>query len=274
MRTIYCVLLVLFSLSACSEITKNKDAPSIIDAQIDEQIDEQAETNNTTENLSIPDNRFSSTYQILIFGNSHIVGLDTLIGQLMRTANPDAHIKVVNGGGGFLDNKSSLEHRTSLIASENWTHLILQGQKYSQSGTHKYSTTATELWVATAKEQKITPILFPEHPQKGNREEGRRVHQIHSEIAKRQKTCVAPVGLTWDKAIIIEPQLKLHNRDGNHASLIGKLLTAYVFYESITSEPADLLPYIAEIDVEETVQQALKQYASEIILLNPPCVFD
>lgn len=270
MRSIYCFLVAFSSLMACSEISKNTVKPSPNETVIIDEI----VNDNPSENAPIPDNRFSDTYQILIFGNSHISGLGTLIERLLTTAKPDANITVVNGGGGFLDNNSSRQHRKNLIESTNWTHLILQGQKYSQSGARIYPTTSAEFWIETAKQHAITPILFPEHPQKGNTEEGRKVHQIHIEISKQQQTCIAPVGLTWDKAIIIQPSLTLHNRDGNHASVMGKLLTAYVFYEVITGQPADLLPYIAEVDVDEDTQQFLRQIASDTIQINTPCVYN
>jgi hypothetical protein len=70
------------------------------------------------------------------------------------------------------------------------------------------------------------------------------------------------------------PQLSLHNADGNHASLQGRLLSAYIFYEVITGEAADLLPFIESILVEESTQQYLRQFASEAIQANQPCMFD
>lgn len=116
--------------------------------------------------------------------------------------------------------------------------------------------------------------MFPEHPQRGFVDEGKRVHQLHMEISSKQKACVAPIGLTWDEVIMTTPTLKLHNADGNHASLTGRLLSAYVFYEVITGEAADLLPYIDTIDVDESIQQLLKQMASATIQANTPCIFD
>lgn len=227
-----------------------------------------------TSNLSIPDNRFANNYQVLLFGNSHVSGLDSLITMLISKGNPYAEVKVINAGGGFLDNKSSQQSRTDTLESQTWTHLILQGQKYSQSGNINYSTKPAQTWIEKAKQKKITPILFPEHPQEGSVEEGQRVHYIHTGIAAIKKACVAPIGLAWDKVIMTEPYIKLHSNDGNHASLTGRLLTAYVFYGVITGESPDLLPYIKEINVDDSAQQLLKQFAAESIQTNLPCKFD
>jgi len=264
MRLTTRILFILFFLSVCSCESVEVNEPTPVKSH--------ESTPNPTANLSIPDNRFSNSYQLLIFGNSHVSGLNHLIETLIQTGNPFATISVTNEGGGFLDNNQQI--KIDLIKSKPWSHVILQGQKYSQSGTTIYSTVAAEILIDKAKTYKITPILFPEHPQRGNTEEGKRVHDIHMGIAEIQKSCVAPIGLTWDKVILTDPLLALHSSDGNHASLLGKLLTAYVFYEVITGESADSLPFIEEIAVAESTQQFLRQFASETIQAYQPCIFD
>lgn len=227
-----------------------------------------------TNNLPVPDNRFSNDYKIIMFGNSHIIGLSHYITMLIEVGNPNADVKVFNAGGGFLDNSSMLQRRAKMLESEPWSHIILQGQKYSQSGIADYPTIAAQMWIGRSKVKGITPVLFPEHPQRGKSEEGRRVHDLHISIAAKQKSCVAPIGLTWDKVLMTMPNLILHNDDGNHASHMGSFLSALVFYEVITGESADLLPFIAELPFEESTQQLLGQIASEIIQANQPCTFE
>lgn len=269
MRLTYSLFIILVTLSACSGDSAEKDQATKFTP-----INQGESSVTPTNNLAIPDNRFANKYQVLIFGNSHVSGLDNLIEMIFQAGNPDASISIVNAGGGFLDEKSSRQRRSDLLVSKSWTHIILQGQKYSQSGTTTYPTVSAQVWIDKAKSHNITPILFPEHPQKGDTKEGAKVHVIHKGIAALQKSCVAPVGLTWDKVIMTEPRLALHSSDGNHASLMGKLLTAFVFYETITGQAADLLPTISEVTVPESTQQLLKQLASETIQAHPPCKFD
>lgn len=266
MRSIYSFLLMICFISACSggndkkEVTKPIEPPEkIVDP---------------SPNIMIPDNRFANNYQVLLFGNSHVVGLSSLLKKLLIAGNPSATIKIQSAGGGFLDNQTTQQRRVDLLENEPWTHVILQGQKHSQSGATTYPITAAITWIKKAKSYDITPILFPEHPQQGKTQEGRRVHQIHTEIAALQKSCVAPVGLTWDKVIMTVPQLILHTTDGNHASLTGQLLTAFVFYEVITGEAADLLPFIDDISVDEATQQIMRQLASETIQAHQACLFE
>jgi len=264
------LLIILLFLSACSGDSGKTSVPSSDDTNI---IDTRNSGTLTlpTENLALTDNRFSDVYQVLIFGNSHTLGLGSLIKTLLSTVKPHAKISVVNEGLGFLDD--FLYEKVHLLENNSWTHVILQGQKYSQSGAFTYPTTAAQILIDKAKKNETTPILFPEHPQRGNPREGRRVHSIHTAIAAMQSSCVAPIGLAWDKVINIDPQLVLHSNDGNHAAFLGKLLTAYLFYEVITGQAADLLPFIEEIKVEEATQHFLKQLASETIQFNQPCIF-
>ena len=266
MRAIYSFFLTTFLLSACSgdnnktEITNPIEPPENITVP--------------DTNMAIPDNRFANNYQVLLFGNSHVIGLSSLLKKLLNAGNPFATITIQNAGGGFLDNRSTQQKRIDLLENQPWTHVILQGQKYSQSGATTYPVTAALSWIKKAKSLGITPILFPEHPQQGKTQEGSRVHQIHTGIAEILKSCVAPIGLTWDKVIMTLPQLVLHTPDGNHAALTGQLLTAFVFYEVITGEAADLLPFIKDIDVNEATQQVLKQLASETIQAHQACLFE
>ena len=267
MRTSLYVAILILSLSACDQDTADNNDPKPVPRR------PPAETTTPDTNLPIPDNRNSDNYKVLLYGNSHTARQASLIKTLISAGVSDTSVDVINAGGGFLDDNLKKSSQVAKLENGSWTHVILQGQKYSQSGTVNYPLTAAQLWIEKAKKKEATPILFPEHPQKGNKTEGTRVHLIHTGIAALQKSCVAPVGLTWNKVILTSPQLPLHNRDGNHASLTGNLLTALVFYEVITGRSADLLPYIPEIDVDEATQQLLGQMASETIQANQPCKF-
>jgi hypothetical protein len=71
--------------------------------------------------------------------------------------------------------------------------------KYSQSGQVDYPTIAAQTWIKMAKSQNAMPILFPEHLQRGDAQEGQKVHDLHASMANTQSSCVAPVGLVWDR---------------------------------------------------------------------------
>ncbi len=224
------------------------------------------------ENQPIPNNSHLNEYSILIFGNSHVFELNQFLQLIFEHGQTTKSIANINlQMGDFLAERLEDQQSVALLQDNAWTHVILQAQKYSQSGQVDYPTIATQTWVQLAKSQQATPILFPEHPQKGRYQEGQRVHNLHVRIAKQQSSCVAPVGLVWDRVIALRPSLKLHESDGNHAAYAGRFLTALVFYEIISGEPADLLPFIQEVNVSEDLQDFFGQITSEVIGQNPPC---
>jgi len=227
-----------------------------------------------TTNLAIPDNTLSQEYKILLIGNSHVASnnLAEIIKQLIKIGKPNSEVNVEKSEGfGYLSDKVNDGITLEKITSETWSHVILQAQKYSQSGSVLYPTTAAESWVSAVKNVNATPILFPEHPQQNNSEEARYVHNIHSSIAQKQQSCVAPVGLGWDKVLATLPDLTLHSADGNHAGYAGSYFTALIFYQVITNELADALPFMDTIPLSDSVQDQLGKIASQTLEQHQAC---
>ena len=222
-------------------------------------------------NLPIPDNTSVNDFKILLFGNSHIAGQNTLIATLINHANPNVTTITQSLSGGYLSDHINNAAAIDILEGNNWTHVILQGQKYSQSGTIDYSTSAAQTLIAKTKAIGATPILFPEHPQKYNTTEAQRIHDLHLSINDKQRSCIAPVGLVWDYAIAQRPDLSFHSNDGNHANQLGSFLTAMVMYETITGQPAELLPTIENLNIDELLQQQIGQWVSFVLASHPPC---
>jgi len=227
--------------------------------------------------LTIPDNRNVDHYKILFIGNSHVAG-NNLPNIVQKLFENNLTTKLVTSqlapGYGFLVERINDGTTYEKIKSEQWTHIVLQAQKVSSSQSRLYPTKGAETWVELVKaELSATPILFPEHPQKGRLFEGRYIHDIHLGIAEKNPACVAPVGLAWDLALALYPDLRLHQDDGNHANIKGSFLTAMVFYQTISGESAENLPYIENIDVNNIIQAQLAQVASQAIANNEPCSF-
>ena len=226
----------------------------------------------TDDNLPIPDNTLMSQYDVLLMGNSHVLGLAKPLRMLMEIGAPQIRIgKLTQSMGDYLTERLNDGRSIETLTGNSWSHVIFQAQKYSQSGQVNYPTIGAQTWIKMAKSQHATPILFPEHPQRGNSQEGQAVHDLHVSIAKLQSSCVAPVGLVWNKVIGLRPELTLHQADGNHASDTGNFLTALVFYETISGLPADLIPFLDTIDIDMVTQDFLGQITSEVIAENPPC---
>jgi len=233
-----------------------------------------APNNVIPQSFPLVDNGQKNHYKVLFMGNSHVLSLPQRITTIINNALPDKLVTAINTSDAmYLDEHLNNHRSVTTFESDDWTHIIFQAQKYSQSGSVEYPTTAAQTWIRRAKETQATPILFPEHPQEGNTLEGRIVHEIHIGIAELESACVAPVGLTWDRVLELKPELVLYRSDGNHAGEMGVFLSALVFYQVITREPADLVPYIDSLNIDEAQQSFLKQIASEVIATNPACEF-
>jgi len=259
--------MVMFLLSACGgEGASTTQVTPPVEGSSGEPI-------KATDNLAIPNNREQSEYQILILGNSHVIGIESLLAMIFENDNVIKNVSIKTRTGTFLDTIVDNESIIELVQSREWTHVILQGQKYSQSQSILYPTDATITWIQRAKAVGATPILFPEHPLFKKPQDAEYVQTIHDGIAAEQSSCIAPVGLTWNKALSISPSLDVHQADGNHATELGALLSSLVLYETISGESADLLPYIDILPADMATQALFGQVSSQTIAANLPCNF-
>lgn len=267
-KLLYILLFFLF-ISACGTDKSRKTPVSKVPVD-----DNFITTPRVNDNLAVPDNTLASEYRVLLIGNSHVMSnnLASIIETFIKVGKPENPSDVVlSNGFGFLDEKLNDGITLKEIQSETWSHVVLQAQKYSQSGNYTYPTIAAEYWIDNVKQNNATPILFPEHPQANHLDEAQYIHDLHLSIQEKQLTCIAPIGLGWNKVVELLPDLVMHSPDGNHAAYTGSVFTALIFYQVITGELADALPYISEIDLSETIQGQLGEIASQILEEHPAC---
>ncbi len=227
------------------------------------------------ESAALVDNSDASAYKVLVMGNSHASGLYPVLIDLLALGQPGKPIDMrLSSKSGFLADRLDDGVTGKELESERWTHVILQGQKYSTSGVNSYPTDAAEYWIRASKRLGATPITFPEHPQEGNHWEGQSLWDLHQGIAARESTCVAPVGLVWDEVIFRAPSLSLYLPDGNHASSTGLLLTALVFYPIITGQSVDSLPELSMFGIDVATEQLMKESVGMLLQVYTSCEFE
>jgi hypothetical protein len=208
---------------------------------------------------------------VLLMGNSHARGVRSILQTLIGAGQPNKNVTVQNApGGGFLAERVGDGVSEQSLESRVWTHVVLQAQKYSSSGSVDYPTTAAQHWIRGSKSLGATAILFPEHPRRGNTTEGQTVYNLHYGIAQNENACVAPVGPVWDEALLRAPNLVLHAEDGNHASVTGNFLTALVLYQIITGQLADAIPDITETGIDSGTQKLLRDTVTSVLFLYRP----
>ncbi|HEX5792555.1 MAG TPA: hypothetical protein VFY01_04715 [Rheinheimera sp.] len=221
-----------------------------------------------------PSDPMLTQFNLLFMGNSHSSShnLPQLVATLLQSGLPNAKIDTkLASGYHFLDERLQHNASTRLLKEGNWSHVILQAQKYSTTGRYFYPTDAAEEWIRRINTKNAQAIMFPEWPRRGNKEEGARIHQLHLSIAKAEPACVAPIGLAWERALQQNPGLKLHASDGNHAAFEGAFLTALVLYGTISKQdPADL-DEIRAIKLSRDTQAELRQAASATLRQHVPC---
>lgn len=228
-----------------------------------------------TTSYPLVDNSGASAYKVLLIGNSHSAGITPILAELLALGQPDKSSDVqLSLSYDFLAERVNDGSTEQDLERESWTHVILQGQKYSTTGTTSYPTDAAEYWIRGSKEQGATPIMFPEHPRQGNIWEGKALWDLHRDIAVRENTCVAPVGLVWDEVIFRDPSLTLHHPDGNHASETGLLLTALVFFPIITGQPVESLPDLSGFDIDAATEQLMRDSVSSLLHTYSPCDYE
>jgi hypothetical protein len=228
-----------------------------------------------TPGLALPDNRTSPRFEVLLFGNSHLQSHDLpgMLQLMLQQGRPQAISRVQRADDwAFLDERLADGRSWPLLQSQPWTHLVLQGQKYSTTGLYSYPIDASLSWIALAKQLQITPVLFPEHARAGNKEEGERVYLLHQRIARQDAACVVPIPLGWYQ-LMQQTGLGLHEPDGNHANKTGAAFTAFMLYQVLSGDPADQLPTIPALALSASVQQQLRQWASATLQQYPACPF-
>ena len=68
------------------------------------------------------------------------------------------------------------------------------------------------------------------------------ITEVYNELGEKINAQVVPVGLAWQKARQLRPDINLYDADGSHPSALGTYLTACVFYGVLTKRSPVGLP--------------------------------
>ncbi len=205
-----------------------------------------------------------------MMGNSHTLShnLPAILDALLRAAKPAVAVStVVAPGSMFLEERWRDPATLALLESRRWDVVVLQAQKYSMSGTARYSTREAQALVRKVRAAGSVAVLFPEWPRRGEHETAR-ILALHQSIAAKAQlapACVAPVGPAWDAALRRQPALPLYAPDGNHADAAGTLLTALVLFGSLTGLSPLTAPEVQPLDVPGERQMLLRQVAADTL---------
>jgi hypothetical protein len=211
-------------------------------------------------------------YEVLLIGNSHSAAnhLPHMLESMLKLAHPGVPVKVVRAPDyGFLDEHLDNRRTRKIFDDGQWTHVVLQAQKYSTTGRYQYSTAAAQRWLRKIRERGAKSVLFPEWARESDDDEAARIHALHKEIAAKEAACVAPVGMTWQLMRAESGDLRLHAADGNHASAAGSLLTSMTLF-AVINDGLPQLPVFSNIPVSAEQQKQMQATVRATLKVHPP----
>lgn len=99
------------------------------------------------------------------------------------------------------------------------------------------------------KSSRAKPFLYMTWAREWNPYMQETISQKYIELAKAINARIVPVGIAWEQAKILRPDIELYHPDGSHPSPAGTYLTACVFYGVLTGQsPVGLPPRIISKD--------------------------
>ena len=140
---------------------------------------------------------------MLYFGNSHTGHHDIpeLVGRMIAFQASETHLLCVIIGCGFLEDAAANPTSKATIERHPWKFVVLQAQKISMSGKHKYSQKEGLGLAKAAKSRGASVLFFSEWGRRDVPKDGVVQESIYQEMADAAGVRVAPVGRAWDVAL-------------------------------------------------------------------------
>lgn len=214
--------------------------------------------------------------RLLFFGNSHTHRHDVphLVARLLRAGQPGLRVRTgLSPVSTHLDERAGDEGAQSLVRSQPWDVVVLQGQNYSLSGARLYPTRGAEELIALARSRGAVPVLYAEWARRGI-EESDLIMATYRRIARSAPACIPPIPAAFDLARTRLPggrHLALRAADGNHSTAAGAFLAALVLSAGISGHDPGSLPVVPGAGVTAAGQRLLREAAHRATRGFGPC---
>ena len=176
------------------------------------------------------------------------------------SASGDARMLTISGG-------SLAEHEGGLrqmLGGGDWDAVILQG--YSNGpitpGKAERFQEAARDYAMAIRQNGAEPIFFMTWAYTGQPQMTAELDAAYSAIGAELNAKVVPVGLAFERALSLRPELTLIIDDGKHPTMAGTYLAACTFYAALHGESPEGLDYDAGLAVSDAA--LLQQVAWEI----------
>jgi len=189
--------------------------------------------------------------KVLFVGNSFTYynnGLHKHYEAIVASADGLLHSRIMTISSGRLP--EHIAGFPSLAASEDWDVVVLQG--YSKGPINDdtagaFRKAATQL-VQVIRDNDAKPAFFMTWAYIDEPEMTALLADAYTSIGKKLGAQVVPVGLAFERAIQLRPDLKLRIADRKHPTLAGTYLAACTFYAALHQQNPEGLSYTAGLD--------------------------
>ena len=132
---------------------------------------------------------------------------------------------------GFDFHASSEETRFNILYG-GYNYIVLQHCAHPMGNLDAMDRAAGEL-LALIRCTKAVPFLYMTWTRKGEEASQEEMAAVYCRLGEKYDVRVAPVGLRWQDARKMNPEIEYYAPDGAHASREGSLLAAKVIYDTI-----------------------------------------
>lgn len=228
---------------------------------------------------------YGDTTRILFTGNSYTEfnNLPELFKQLSSSDGKIVYTEMSAPGGYTFEGHTQLQATLDKISSRNWNYVVLQEQSqypsipyYRDNSTYpsarkldsliKLRGSSTVLYMTWGRKyggiQCINGYCSTSFRDFFHMQDS--LSAAYNMIAGQLNALLAPVGLAWKRARLLDSTIELFNPDNSHPSLEGSYLAACVFYSKIYGASPVGLSYNAGLPQNTALW--LQQVAADIIL--------
>jgi len=205
----------------------------------------------------------------LFIGNSHTFTND-LPGMLAELAATSAlglqfETAELTQGGATLESLWDAGQAADLIASQDWTWVVLQEQSTRPLTEPELMWEAVREFDALIDDQGAQTTLFLMWAREDMAWTQDSITDAYVTVGLEVDALIAPVGIAWEAALADQPDLALHSNDGSHPGPKGTYLAACVFFAVFYDLSPEGLGYGMAPGLDEPTAAFLQQVAWDTV---------
>lgn len=216
------------------------------------------------------------TVNVLFIGNSHTY-LNQMPRMLMALVDAEDRGFKMNaeqstGKGVSLEWHWRNPPTREMIASRRWDYVVLQDRSGGPLEALESFQRHARLLDEEIKKQSGRTVLYMTWANRSRPETQALLADAYTTVSRQLDALLAPVGLVWEHARRLKPDLDLYHPDGRHANPLGSYLTACVFYAVLFNVSPEGLPGTilikdkVQLDLDSDIARRLQKIAFDTVI--------